>query len=161
VRYSDDAGGNSFHPAMLAKVTAVDGTPATIHRTYLTPAAEKAAVAKHRKLYSAMPKGSAVRLAPPVGPDLGIAEGIETALACQIIFGVPVWAGICANGVKNFTPPSSVKRLLIFGDNDDNSVGQAAAYALAARLAPNIHTEVHLPTDPGSDWNDVLLRGGR
>ena len=40
-----------------------DGKPATIHRTYLTSDGHKAAVPEPRKLYSAVPKGSAVRLA--------------------------------------------------------------------------------------------------
>ena len=54
---------------------------------------------------------------------LGLAEGIETALAAHEIFGIPVWAAISANGVLSFEPPHSVKRLEIFGDNDSNFVG--------------------------------------
>jgi putative DNA primase/helicase len=153
-----DSGTSSFHPGMLAMVQAADGTPATLHRTYLTEAGAKAAVDTERKLFSSMPKGSAVRLAA-AGAELGIAEGIETALAASVLFKLPTWAAICANGLANFVPPEGVERVFIFGDNDTNSVGQAAAYALASRLSASFRTEVHIPPDPGSDWNDVLCGG--
>ena len=41
----------------------------------------------------------AVRLFPIGDDHLGIAEGIETALAAKAIFGVPVWAALSADGV--------------------------------------------------------------
>lgn len=165
IRYYDDArseDGFSDHPAMLALVSDPDGSPCTIHRTYLTWYGDKAAVDKPRKLYSGVTKGSAVRLAP-IGPVLGIAEGIETALAASRLFGIPTWAALCANMLEKFKPPPEVKRLIIFGDNDTNQVGQRAAHALAARLAERIRypieTEIQIPPDPGTDWNDVLSRG--
>lgn len=149
----------SYHPAMLALVRGADGRPATIHRTYLTEAGNKAAVESPRKLFSPMPKGAAVRLGAP-GATLGIAEGIETALAAQILFSVPTWAAICANGLANFEPPQNVKRLLIFADNDDNQVGQQAALRLASRLSGDLKVETIIPPDIGQDWNDVLSRSG-
>jgi len=159
LRYYDGAN-VSYYPAMIAKVMTSDDKPATIHRTYLTTDGKKAAVASPRKLYSAMPKGSAVRLAAP-GPTLGIAEGVETALACQILFNVPTWAAICANGLSSFVPPATIERLLIFGDNDENQVGQRAAAALRARLSSSsIEVESIIPDRIGFDWNDVLLRSG-
>jgi putative DNA primase/helicase len=158
MRYYDKAGG-SYHPAMLAMVTSPDGKPATIHRTYLARAGAKAAVHSPRKLYSAMPKGAAVRLAAP-GPTLGIAEGIETALAAQILFGFPTWAAICANGLASFEPPATTKRLLIFADNDGNAVGQKAAATLGSRMAGRLQVETVIPDKPGQDWNDILRSGG-
>jgi phage/plasmid primase-like uncharacterized protein len=47
--------------------------------------------------------------------------------------------------------------VIIFGDNDENCAGQAAAYALAHRLAvKNRMVHVKLPPDSGRDWNDEL-----
>jgi putative DNA primase/helicase len=155
-----DATGISYHPAMLAKVTAATDKPATIHRTYLTDTGGKAAVSSARKLFSGMPKGSAVRLSAP-SPTLGVAEGIETALAAWILFGVPTWAAVCANGLATFEPPDVVRRLLIFADNDANNAGQMAAAALTSRLSGRTQTETIIPAKPGQDWNDVLLDGGR
>ena len=159
VRYYD---GHAFteHPAMLAMVSGPDGKPVTIHRTYLTQDGMKAAVPEPRKLFSAAPKGSAIRLSPPAA-ELGVAEGIETAIAASILFKVPTWSTICADMLKTFEPPAGVSRLLICGDNDTNHVGQTAAHALAARLASRMTVEVRIPDRPGTDWNDALLEQGQ
>jgi phage/plasmid primase-like uncharacterized protein len=47
--------------------------------------------------------------------------------------------------------------VIIFGDNDHNNVGQAAAHAVATRLRKTIAVDVMLPPEAGMDWNDVLL----
>jgi putative DNA primase/helicase len=141
---------------MLAMVTAPDGKPTTIHRTYLTEDGRKAPVEKPKKLYSAPGKGSAVRLAAPAR-TMGIAEGIETAISASILFKLPVWAAICANGLEHFEPSADVEYLIAFADHDLNHVGQAAAHALAARLCQRIAVDVRIPEKPGTDWNDALL----
>jgi putative DNA primase/helicase len=112
-----------------------------------------------RKLYSAVTKGAAIRLFP-ISERLGVAEGIETAIATTKLFGVPTWATISAGMLETFEPPARVTELVVFGDNDGNHVGQRAAHALAARLAGRgLRVEVRIPDRVGTDWNDVLLAG--
>ena len=142
--------------AVLAIVTSPDGSGATIHRTYIKDG-QKAPVANPKKLMQGMPiKGAAIRLFP-VSETLGVAEGIETALAAAQLFNVPTWACVSAGGMESFVPPAEVKKLVIFADNDASFTGQAAAYKLANRLTiAGLVVEVRIPGEVGKDWADVV-----
>lgn len=144
------------YDAMLAMVSAPDGSGVTIHRTWLKDGG-KAPVSSPKKLAQGLPiKGAAIRLTP-IAPVLGVAEGIETALAAMQITGIPTWACVSANGLETFVPPDGVTRLVIFGDNDLNYVGQAAAYKLASRLSlAGLSCEVRFPESAGCDWADCV-----
>lgn len=149
----------SRHPAMLALVRDPSGSPATLHRTFLTPEGEKAPVPDPRRIMPGeIPKGSAVRLMPHHG-TIGIAEGIETAIAAASLHGVPCWSALNAGMLEDWEPPDGVREVIVFGDNDDNFVGQAAAYALAKRIArtKTIQVSVKIPDQSGFDWLDVLI----
>jgi putative DNA primase/helicase len=147
----------TWHPAMLAMVTDASGKPATIHKTYITTDGAKAPVEKVRMFCAGgLPASWAVRLAEPE-PVMGVAEGIETALAAMKMFGIPTWAALNAGGVEKFEPPVETQRLIIFGDHDANGVGQRAAHVLAARMSGRISVEVKIPDQSDTDWNDVLV----
>ena len=159
--YRDDDGNIAgTYPAMLARVIAVTSKGVSIHRTYLQDGC-KAPVPAPKKLMSGLSiTGAAIRLSP-ISEVLGIAEGIETALAAAELFGVPVWSCVSAQGVESFEPPAGVKKVLIFADNDANFAGQSAAYAAARRLAfKGVEVEVRIPPTEG-DWLDVLTRSSQ
>ena len=158
VAYRDADGERSFAPGMLARVTDRDGMPINIHRTYLTYRGEKAAVAKPRAMMpGTTPPGSAVRLYA-AGEALGIAEGIETAIAAHVLHDLPVWAALNAGLMSKWDPPPGVKQVVVFGDNDPTYVGQAAAFQLAHRLARErkVEVDVRIPSESSFDWNRVL-----
>jgi putative DNA primase/helicase len=124
----------STHPAMLAKVTDPSGKPLTLHRTYLTTAGGKAPVEAQRKLFSSGIKAAAIRLFA-ADEELGVAEGIETALAAHELTGYPLWAALSSANLEAVVIPDTVRRLHIFADTDRRFAGQAAAFALARRYA--------------------------
>ena len=160
--YWEGAERRGEYQAMLGKFVSPSGKPVTWHVTYLQ-GSDKAKVEEARKVMSPIDaeSGGAIRLYP-AAEVMGIAEGIETAIAAKMLFGVPVWAAMNAGMLEKFTPPQQCKRLLIFGDNDASCAGQAAAYRLAARMYNRVdYRDVRIPSALGQDWNDVLTLQSR
>lgn len=152
--YRDGSDYLGMFETMLAKVSGPDGKGVTIHRTYLKDG-KKASVPSPKKLMPGLPlKGAAIRLFPH-GECLGIAEGIETAIAASMRFDVPVWSCVSASGIESFIPPAEVKRVIVFADNDESFTGQAAAFAFAKRMANKVKVEIEMPTISG-DWADMV-----
>jgi putative DNA primase/helicase len=150
--FDDDKRFVGNFPAIVAPILGPDGTLQSAHRIY------DADVDPRKKSLPPITtiNGGAVRLYEP-DEELGIAEGIETALAVHELFRVPVWAALTANGIKSFVPPRGPLRLHVFADNDSNYVGQAAAYELAHRLnREGLTVEVHVPPIADTDWLDTL-----
>ncbi|MBK1620696.1 hypothetical protein CKO42_20130 [Lamprobacter modestohalophilus] len=152
-------------PAMLALVRAPSGAPISLHRTYLqTHGQGKAPVAAPRKLLPAIAgrslRGSAVRLMP-AGESLGIAEGLETALAASALSAMPVWACLSATLLARFVPPKGVRHLTLWVDKDRSGAGERAAAALRDRLTPQLAVTLRIPADPipadmtSLDWADL------
>jgi putative DNA primase/helicase len=148
-------------PAMLACIQGADGHAVTLHRTYLKDG-YKATANDAKKVLSAGINGAAVRLFDP-GEELGIAEGIETALAVHLATTMPVWAGLSAGNLEKLWLPPGVRRICIYADNDADADfdGQALAFALARRLKKEERTtgprqvQVFIPRHAGADWADV------
>lgn len=141
------------HPAMMAMMRPHGATKAIgIHRTYLTFEGRKANVNPVRMSYG---EWAPVRLGP-AKERLGIAEGIETAICAGKLHGLPVWSATSANGILAWQPPELVRSVVIFGDNDANFVGQAAAYEKAKELRlAGLEVEIQIPKETGTDWCDV------
>lgn len=157
VTYHHDNGDTAELPAMLAPIMR-RGEFLTYHVTYLHGGA-KAPVSAPRKILPCKPdlRGGACPLYP-AAEIMGVAEGIETAIAAHILGGLPVWAALNTSLLKHFDPPPECKHLTIYADHDVNYAGQAAAYHLAHRLHGKLETVlIAMPREPG-DWNDVLLR---
>ncbi len=148
--------GGGVLPAMIALVTAPDGKPATIHRTFLGPNGKADIPNPRAAMPGEIPAGAAIRLSMH-GDRLGIAEGIETALKASERFGMPVWAAINSTMLAKWQPPTEVRDVIVFGDNDAKFGGAAAAYALAHRLAcqPGLRVDVAIPSTKGRDWADA------
>lgn len=162
LRYTDEDGRDlGRFPAMLGKLQYPDGAGASIHRTYLTEAGDKAPVPQPKKIMAGKPLNTAAVRLSRVETTLGISEGVETALAASIRFGVPVWAATNAVLLEAWVPPQGVKRVLIAGDNDESYTGQSAAFNLARRLVRDGYAvEIQIPPEVGTDWADITNSTG-
>lgn len=156
--------------AMLALVRNPEGQVVGMHRTYL--AGEDKAPVRTAKKELPRPstlhtRGGAIRLGHPVGTTLGVAEGIETALACWMATGLLTWSTLNRVLMEQFVPPPEVTKVVIFADKDQSGAGQLSAAKLAQRLLMLDRDVVILQPRPpipsgaaGIDWNDVLLTQG-
>lgn len=160
--YCSEIGANL--PALVAPVTTSQGITAA-QRIYVLnrvefvggagPKDSRAPLETRKKTIGPMLDG-AVRLGAP-RRALGLAEGVETAIAAAIINrGMPVWATCGAARLGHVAIPDGVEMIRIYGDNG------AAGEELAERAAYRYHdlgyrTELRFPPAKFDDWNDALL----
>lgn len=149
---SDKASYVGTFPCMLAAVRNAEGKVVSVHRTYLSKEHDgKAEVAKPKKLMSPCDKiqGSAIRLGEPVDGHIGIAEGIETALAVKQLSGETCWAAISNILLEAFIPPLGITKVTIYVDKDLSLAGQRSAAKLAERLRDEGHeVRMRIPKGP-------------
>jgi putative DNA primase/helicase len=112
-----------FYPggrAMVALITnAITGEPIGIHRTFLDRDGNRTS----KKMLGAA-AGGVVRLTPDeeFTGGLGVAEGIETALAVPFR---PVWACLSAGQLAALPVLSGIEALTIFADQDKTGINAA------------------------------------
>jgi Toprim domain len=118
-------------PALLAAVTALDGTISGVQRTWLDrerPA--KAPLPDPRRALGYL-LGNGVRFGK-AADILAAGEGIETILALKSVLpALPMIAGLSANHLAALDLPSSLRRLYVARDND--AAGLKAAERLHER----------------------------
>lgn len=143
-------------PAMVALMRDIcTNEPCGVHRTALLPDGSD----RDRTLGKAMlgrAGGAAIKLSPDGEVDLGlgIAEGIESALAVIGIGWRPVWACGSAGSIAKFPVLAGIDELTIFADRDE--AGRRAAQECARRwVAAGRAATIRLPRGDETDWNDA------
>ena len=147
------------YPALIALVSAPDGAPLAVHRTFITRDGRKATVEPVKASLGPV-WGGAIRLDDhdPSWP-LAIGEGIESAGAAGVLLGLPAWAALAAgNMAKGLVLPPEARRIVIAAD-PDKAGRQAARDAWARWTAEGREVRIAVPDD-GGDFNDLLMARG-
>jgi hypothetical protein len=162
----------TFLPAMLAMMCAMDGDFRGTHRTFLNPdgTPTKAKLIEPKKTYGPV-MGSAIHLTPPARAMI-IAEGVETAWSGLLMVlrefdikePIGCWATITSGNMGDPPPhkpndprfelPPLPYGELVFICVDMEPSGQQAAAELKARLEKQGRTVELLAPTHGKDMND-------
>lgn len=146
-------------PAMIALMTVPEtGEPCGAHVTYLRPDGRGKVEGDRSKVM--LGSAGVIRLVPDedVTLGLGIAEGIETALAVlQRARWAPVWAATSAGAVSRFPVLPGIECLTTFADTDAGGTGMDAARTCCRRWA-EAGREARILAPPVGDWDDALAR---
>lgn len=158
--------------AIISLVRNNEGEPVAIHRTFITPWGEKSVFGNKLSAKTMTPsvnkksRGRHIQLFTPQKGFIGIAEGLETALAVYQAKAFPVWPCLSATMLQSFVPPKGVHTVLNFVDKDRNKAGEYSAKIIRGHLEPQgINVIDLLPPIPlqdfdkkGVDWADQLMR---
>lgn len=121
--------GKGKMPALVARVDDVAGELTGIWREFIRADGRKADVSQ-QKLGLGPVAGGAVRIGG-IGPRIGCAEGVRTALGAWSLIGFkyPVWSCLSTSGLVGFEAPLGVERIVIYPDSDLPIKKQGAEYA--------------------------------
>lgn len=150
--------GKKYHPSMVAPITDSKDELMGVHITYLHRTATGwRSTGKRMRKFGETISGGSVRLWGVPLEHLGVAEGIETALAVWERFGVRCWAAMGTSGLVKFQLPDPLpSKLTIYCDNDRHFTGAKAAYTLANRLVLNGFQDVDVQEPERGDFLDDL-----
>jgi hypothetical protein len=140
-------------PAMLAAVRDAAGLVA-VHRTFLDLDPPRLAAMPGPRRGLGRLRAGAVRLCMPASGTLGLAEGIETAIAATQLSGIACWASLGSARFGRVAIPDGVERLILFLDND--RAGRRAEQLARAAHGGRCLVEPRYAEPAGADWNDVL-----
>jgi len=145
-------------PAMVAGIQAPDRQVCAIHRIFLTEYGTKTTASTPKMALGPLGAG-AVRLAK-AGPLLGLAEGIEDALAAMQLCELPCWASLGGARLARVDLPAEVREVHVFADADDAG-REAAEMAVRRFRREGLKARAFLPPDGAKDMNEALIAEGR
>jgi len=153
----------SFHPAMLAKITDKTDKMIGLQRVYLDASGNKANLISPKKIIGKVTGGSVkFNTLPTSEKIIHLTEGIETALAIYKTINETTYACVSATNLKAQSFPEDTKEVHIWADKDLSETG-----IKEARKAARIYQDqglivfIHLPMrdiEEGKksiDWLDI------
>ncbi len=165
-------------PAIVSLISFDDGSPASLHITYLNEKGRKLELSfrdkplANKKLMSRCREkpltGGSIQLDTPTSTTLNLTEGVETGLAVHVAINDTVWPCISTALLGVFNPPTGVTKLNVWADLDKNKAGYLAAVKLKKRMKEvDVEVNIFLPNkelednEKSIDWNDVLATMGK
>lgn len=147
-----------YHPALIVKLAALDGTFAAIHRIFITRNGGPAELEK-RKLALGLVHGAAARLTTEQPDTLVMTEAIEDGLALAVALPqAAIWAAPTAKHMGLMAVPACTRRIITASDNDE--AGDQAHAMLCERLADRPAVEIIRFRPLEKDCNADLLDHG-
>jgi len=150
---------DSSLPALIVLVRNCKLEPMGIQRIWIDPETGRRAAVK--KKGAGIITGGAFHNAAPA-EHMGIAEGPETAMSVQQIFGIPCAATLSAGNMQNFIPPEGVRKITIFADADKpdkKAVPKLIQKAVNALTESGLEISIMHPLVKEGDFNDDLRNG--
>lgn len=146
-------------PALVAALSRPDGEVVAVQLTFLRPVDGRKNPSSTPRINVGKFGTGAVRIdcgRDHPGLQLGLAEGIETALSAQQLSGVPTWATLGGQRLRSITLPRDIREIHIFADNDEP--GRVAAEHAAARYTRDgLTVRLRWPPEEFGDWNNYLM----
>ena len=144
-----------YPPCMIALLRDVEtGQRAGIHRTWLTPDAQKI----DRRMLGRWPRPRAIKLYP-ANDKLFVAEGIETALAAATQLQMrPAWALGSRVYLEQLPVISGIAELGILVDRDPHGEAAAAACAQTWVAAGRCVRVLRTKDASLNDFNDLIMK---
>jgi putative DNA primase/helicase len=147
---NEDTGRTERVPALVAAFRSLDNDAITaVHRIALNADGSKLG----RRMLGIVHR-SAIKF-DPLGNELSVGEGIETAMAARQLGFKPAWALGSVGAVSFFPVMDNVKRLVILGEQGEAS--QNAMRICGKRWRNAGRTVRAVVPKVGSDLNDVVI----
>ena len=148
---NEDTGRTDRIPCLIAAFRSIDdGTITAVHRIRLDQPEQWP---KTQRMMLGLVHRAAVML-DPIGPELAIGEGIESAMAARQLGIRPTWALGSTGNICSFPVLEGIDRLTVLGETGDAS-RQAINLCGSRWDAAGRRVRVVMPTT-GSDLNDEL-----
>lgn len=151
--------GGVDYDVMVATATTDDGHPCYWHRTYIKNG-RKADITPNKKMEKITETSESIAIRTSYREEqLGVAEGIETAMKAEALYRVRTWPTMSSSFLKRFKCPPGVTRLIIFADSDPKGAGHAAAFECAHKnlVCKNDVKEVIVRWPEKGDFGDEII----
>ena len=144
--------GKTMAAVICAFRTEPEGDPVAVHMIYVGTNGSKPSLEIRKRTFGHWKDTGAALYLMPVGKRTIVAEGIEKALRCSNVTGLPCIAAGNDGAMKGMLIPDGVEELIICADRGD--AGERAAARLATRAhGHGVKVRICYPPVEGKDWD--------